>query len=135
MTPVFRYLNTGTLPDDQKEAAKVKRRACAYVILHGKLYRRGFSIPLLKCVDEGQVDYILNEIHEGINGQHIGGRSLARKALRAGFYWPTMQSDAKEHVKRCDKCQRHGDMHLAPPVELKTLSSPWPFAWWGMDLL
>ncbi|MCI60209.1 gypsy retrotransposon integrase-like protein, partial [Trifolium medium] len=26
-------------------------------------------------------------------------------------------------------------MHLAPPVELKTISSLWPFAWWGMDLL
>ncbi|PNX58048.1 gag-pol polyprotein, partial [Trifolium pratense] len=57
------------------------------------------------------------------------------KALRAGFYWPTMQADAKEHVKKCDKCQLHGDMHLAPPNELKTLSSPWPFSWWGMDLL
>ncbi|GAU18799.1 hypothetical protein TSUD_80880 [Trifolium subterraneum] len=66
---------------------------------------------------------------------HLGGRSLARKALRAGYYWPTMQQDAKEHVKKCDKCQRHGDMHLAPPHELKSLSSPWPFAWWGMDIL
>ncbi|MCI66261.1 hypothetical protein A2U01_0087519, partial [Trifolium medium] len=65
MTPVHQYLDTGMLPDDKKEAVKVKRRACAYVILDGKLYRRGFSTPLLKCVDEGQVDYILNEIHEG----------------------------------------------------------------------
>ncbi|MCI37769.1 hypothetical protein A2U01_0058995, partial [Trifolium medium] len=83
MTPVLHFLNIGKLPDDKKEVAKVKRRACAYVILDGKLYRRGFSIPLLKCVDEGQVDYILNEIYEGMNGQHIGGHSLARKALRA----------------------------------------------------
>ncbi|CAJ2674998.1 unnamed protein product [Trifolium pratense] len=135
MTPVFEFLNTGNLPLDKKEAAKVKRRACAYVILNGKMYRRGFSIPLLRCVEESEVASILGEIHEGINGQHIGGRSLARKALRAGFYWPTMQADAKEHVKKCDKCQRHGDMHLAPPNELRTLSSPWPFSWWGMDLL
>ncbi|GAU41698.1 hypothetical protein TSUD_94190 [Trifolium subterraneum] len=88
-----------------------------------------------KCADEATADYILREIHEGINSQHLGGRSLARKALRAGYYWPTMQHDAKEHVKKCDKCQRHGDMHLAPPHELKSLSSPWPFAWWGMDIL
>ncbi|CAJ2653138.1 unnamed protein product [Trifolium pratense] len=135
MTPVFEFLNTGNLPLDKKDAAKVKRRACAYVILNGKMYRRGFSIPLLRCVEESEVASILSEIHEGINGQHIGGRSLARKALRAGFYWPTMQADAKEHVKKCNKCQRHGDMHLAPPNELKTLSSPWPFSWWGMDLL
>ena len=36
---------------------------------------------------------------------------------------------------KCDKCQRHADMHLAPAHELKTLSSPWPFTWWGMDIL
>ncbi|CAJ2673122.1 unnamed protein product [Trifolium pratense] len=135
MTPVYSFLEHGTLPDDQKQAAIVRRRACSYVILDGKLYRRGFSIPLLKCVDEDTTDYILREVHEGINAQHLGGRSLARKALRAGYYWPTMQQDAKDHVKKCDKCQRHGDMHLAPPRELKSLSSPWPFAWWGMDLL
>ncbi|CAJ2652108.1 unnamed protein product [Trifolium pratense] len=135
MTPVYNFLEHGTLPDDQKQAAVVRRRACSYVILDGKLYRRGFSIPLLKCVDEDTADYILREVHEGINAQHLGGRSLARKALRAGYYWPTMQQDAKDHVKKCDKCQRHGDMHLAPPQELKSLSSPWPFAWWGMDLL
>ncbi|CAJ2645078.1 unnamed protein product [Trifolium pratense] len=135
MTLVYNFLEHGTLPDDQKQAAIVRRRACSYVILDGKLYRRGFSIPLLKCVDEDTADYILREVHEGINAQHLGGRSLARKALRAGYYWPTMQQDAKDHVKKCDKCQRHGDMHLAPPRELKSLSSPWPFAWWGMDLL
>ncbi|MCI35165.1 hypothetical protein A2U01_0056386, partial [Trifolium medium] len=133
--PVYNFLANGTLPDNQKEAAIIRRRACAYVILDGKLYRRGFSIPLLKCVDEETVDYILREVHEGINAQHLGGRSLARKALRAGYYWPTMQQDSKDQVKKCDKCQRHGDMHLAPPHELKSLSSPWPFAWWGMDIL
>ncbi|GAU44722.1 hypothetical protein TSUD_88060 [Trifolium subterraneum] len=135
MTPVYNYLAHGTLPNDEKEAATVKRRVCSYTLLDNKLYRRGFSIPLLKCADEATADYILREIHEGINSQHLGGRSLARKALRAGYYWPTMQQDAKEHMKNCDKCQRHGDMHLAPPHELKSLSSPWPFAWWGMDIL
>ncbi|KAK2356969.1 hypothetical protein QL285_094283 [Trifolium repens] len=135
MTPVYNFLANDTLPSDQKEAAIIKRRACAYVLLDGTLYRRGFSIPLLKCIEEDKVDYILREIHEGINSQHLGGRSLARKALRAGYYWPTMQQDSKEHVKKCDKCQRHADMHLAPPNELKSLSSPWPFAWWGMDIL
>ena len=27
------------------------------------------------------------------------------------------------------------DMHLAPPNELKSLSSLCPFAWWGLDLI
>ena len=46
-----------------------------------------------------------------------------------------MQQDAKGHVKKCDKCQKHTGMHLALPHELTTLSSPSPFAWWGMDIL
>ncbi|GAU37759.1 hypothetical protein TSUD_102760 [Trifolium subterraneum] len=135
MAPVYNFLKSNTLPADAKEATKIRKRACSYVLLDDKLYRRGFSIPLLKCVDETRVEFILQEIHEGINGQHIGGRSLARKALRAGYYWPTMQNDAKDHVLKYDKCQRHGNMHIAPANELKTLISPWPFAWWGMDIL
>ncbi|KAI5431737.1 hypothetical protein KIW84_035778 [Lathyrus oleraceus] len=100
MTPIYNYLTRDELPADPKEAAIVKRRACSYVLLEGKLYRRGFSIPLLKCVEEEKVPDVLGEIHRGINAQHLGGRSLARKALRAGYYWPTMQNDSKEHVKR-----------------------------------
>ncbi|MCI75126.1 hypothetical protein A2U01_0096393, partial [Trifolium medium] len=65
MTPVYNYLTNGTLPSDQKEAAVVRRSVCAYVILDSNLYIRGFSIPLLKCVEEDKVDYILREIHEG----------------------------------------------------------------------
>ncbi|GAU40531.1 hypothetical protein TSUD_366960 [Trifolium subterraneum] len=97
MSPVYNFLKSNTLPVDAKEAAKIQKRACSYVLLDDKLYRRGFSIPLLKCVEEARVEFILQEIHEGINGQHIGGRALARKALRAGYYWPTMQNDAKDH--------------------------------------
>ncbi|GAU34822.1 hypothetical protein TSUD_394480 [Trifolium subterraneum] len=133
MASVYNFLKSNTLPADTKEATKIRKRACSYVLLDDKLYRRGFSIPLLKCVEETRVEFILHEIHEGINGQHIGGRSLARKTLRAGYYWPTMQNDAKDHVLKCDKC--HGDMHLAPAHELKALISPWPFSWWGMDIL
>ncbi|GAU49243.1 hypothetical protein TSUD_382750 [Trifolium subterraneum] len=135
MSPVYNFLKSNILPADAKEATKIRKRACSYVLLDDKLYRRVFSIPLLKCVEETRIEFILQEIHEGINGQHIGGRSLARKALRAGYYWPTMQNDAKDHVLKCEKCQRHGDMHIAPANKLKTLISPWPFAWWGMDIL
>ena len=45
MTPVYKYLVDGTIPDDPKEPAVVRRRAFSYVILEDKLYRRGFSIP------------------------------------------------------------------------------------------
>ena len=42
MTPVYNYLTTGELPSDQKEAGIVRRKACSYVLVEGRLYIRGF---------------------------------------------------------------------------------------------
>ena len=51
MTPVYNYLAKDELPSDPKEASIVRRRVCSYVLVENKLYRRGFSIPLLKCLE------------------------------------------------------------------------------------
>ncbi|XP_057760837.1 uncharacterized protein LOC130981250 [Arachis stenosperma] len=39
----------------------------------------------------------MEETHEGICGTHIGGRSLATKVLRAGYYWLTLRKDCLEN--------------------------------------
>lgn len=46
-----------------------------------------------------------------------------------------MQKDAKDHVQKCDSFQCLDDMHLAPPHELQSISSLWPYAWWGIYIL
>ncbi|RDX98564.1 hypothetical protein CR513_18505, partial [Mucuna pruriens] len=46
-----------------------------------------------------------------ICGTHIGGRVLAGKIARVGYYWPTLKADCMNYVKRCDKCQRFADSH------------------------
>ncbi|XP_061348929.1 uncharacterized protein LOC133294291 [Gastrolobium bilobum] len=135
ITPISNYLSEGTLPVDQTEAKRIKRKCAHFCMMPGRLYKRGCSTPLLKCLNPSDVGYVLEEIHEVINGHHMGGYSLAKKALRSGFYWPTMEHDAHEHVKAYDKCQRLADIHKAPPEELTVITSPWPFYKWGMDLL
>ena len=57
------------------------------------------------------------------------------KALRQGYYWPTMQRDALDYVRKCDKCQRFATVPHAPPEMLTSMTSPWPFAVWGIDLI
>ncbi|CAL8088949.1 unnamed protein product [Prunus armeniaca] len=49
-------------------------------------------------------DYILREIHEGACGDHSGSPSLAFKAIRQGYYWPTLHADATQIVQKCDPC-------------------------------
>ena len=46
-----------------------------------------------------------------------------------------MQVDAAEIVKRCDKCQRYGNVQQLPAERLTTIASPWPFAQWGIDIV
>ena len=91
MTPIVSFLQDGHLPQNPDEARKIKKRAARFTILNDVLYKRGFSMPYLKCVDDDEAKYILEEIHEGICGDHAGPRSLISKAIRTGYFLPTMQ--------------------------------------------
>ncbi|MCI47890.1 hypothetical protein A2U01_0069132, partial [Trifolium medium] len=90
---------------------------------------------MLLCASDQEAKRILEEIHGGSCGSHIGARSLAGKIIRAGFFWPTLHDDAARYVRSCDKCQRHADLHHAPREPLKSVLSPWPFFMWGVDIL
>ncbi|XP_072084713.1 uncharacterized protein [Arachis hypogaea] len=97
--------------------------------------RRGYSRPLLKCLDRTEADLVLSEAHEGICGIHCGARSLAQKVLRAGFYWPTIWDDSRQKVRTCDKCQKHSPMINVPAEQLHQSEVSWPFNRWGIDIL
>ena len=72
---------------------------------------------------------------EGICESHTWGRSLSHKTLTQGYWWPNMQMEAQEYVKKCDQCQRFApNIHQSKGV-LNPLSSPWPFAQWGLDII
>ena len=92
-------------------------------------------MPYLKCIDEEEAKYILKEIHEGVYGDHAGPRSLVSKVIRTGYFWSTMQVDARELIKKCDKCQRFGNVQRLPAEKLMMISFPWPFTQWGIDIV
>ena len=135
MTPILSFLQDGWLPQDVEEARKVRKRATRFTILNDTLYKRGFSMPYLRCVNEEEAKYVLKEIHEGICRDHVGPRSLINKVIQTGYFWPTLQKDVKEFVKKCDKCQRFGNVQRIPSEKLTTISSPWSFAQWGLDII
>ncbi|RDX88936.1 Tf2-11, partial [Mucuna pruriens] len=135
MNPIIEYLKNGKLLEDSADSLKIQKEASKYTLIEQRLYRRGFSYPLLRCVDNDEVLYIIQEVHEGICGTHIGGRALVGKIARAGYYWPTLKTDCMDYVKKCDKCQKFADVHQAPPEQLHVVASPWPFHKWGIDIL
>uniref|UniRef100_A0A2N9GHZ5 RNA-directed DNA polymerase n=1 Tax=Fagus sylvatica TaxID=28930 RepID=A0A2N9GHZ5_FAGSY len=136
MSPILAYLKDDILPTDRKEADRIRRIAPRYwVSKEGNLYRRSFTGPYLRCVHPDTVQNLLWEIHEGVCGGHTGGRSLAHRAIGQGYWWPYMQKDAAQYVKKCDKCQRFAPSIHQPAASLNPIASPWPFSQWGLDIV
>ncbi|GKV42983.1 hypothetical protein SLEP1_g50332 [Rubroshorea leprosula] len=107
-TPLINYLQSGQLPEDQSAARLVKRRAAHFTLLDNQLYKRAASMPLLRYLTPYEAEYAVREVHEG---------------------------DALNYVKKCPTCQFNADDIHMPGEMLSSLTSPWPFAQWGVDLL
>nr|GEZ62471.1 reverse transcriptase domain-containing protein [Tanacetum cinerariifolium] len=66
MTPIIEFISKGTLPHEQKDARRIWHKAQRFKLRDGILYR-----------------------------MHSGPRSVVARALRSGYYWPTMHRDAR----------------------------------------
>jgi hypothetical protein len=60
---------------------------------------------------------------------------LAHKEMRGGYYWPIMNKDSVKMVQKCEKCQRFAQVMKNPPEKLSLITSPLPFAKWGVDIV
>jgi 2-oxo-4-hydroxy-4-carboxy--5-ureidoimidazoline (OHCU) decarboxylase len=58
-----------------------KARAAQFTLINETLYKRGFMLPLLKCVSKEEGEYILRQIHERVCGNHSMARVLVHKAV------------------------------------------------------
>ena len=105
MDPIRIYLATRELPNDRGKAHKVQIQSAKFSMVDGHLYKRSLSRPYLMCLTPEQGQYVLAELHEGIFGNHLGGRTLVHRAHTQGYYRPTIKSDAVDYVKKRDSCQ------------------------------
>ncbi|XP_075645518.1 uncharacterized protein LOC142616581 [Castanea sativa] len=75
---IINFLSKDRTSEDEKEAARVRRTTARYWLsTDRKLYRRSFEGPYLQCLRLDQAKELLGELHEGVCGSHVGGRSLA----------------------------------------------------------
>ena len=82
MNPIIEFLAEDRVPDDESETNKVRRVASRYWLsADRKLYRRSFGGPYLLCLHPRKVNELLAELHEGVCGSHVGGRSLVHRAM------------------------------------------------------
>jgi len=92
-------------------------------------------VPLLKCLSEEEAAYVMNEVHNGVCGMHTSRRTMKARILRAGYYGLTMEQDCEVMIRKCKGCQAHGNDVKRAPTKLHSLTAPWPFAQWDMDIV
>ena len=91
MDSIIQFLREDTLPEERIEAGKVQRKAIRFWLSENqKLYKRSFLGPYLLCIHPEMIESLLEELHEGICGSHISGRSLAHRAITQDYWWLNM---------------------------------------------
>ena len=103
MDSILLFLKEDVLPEDKSEVEKVRRKAPWFWLSEDQqLYKRSFFGPYLLCIHPEVVELLLEELHEGIYASHTRGSSLSHRALTQGYWWPNMQKEAQEYMKKCD---------------------------------
>ncbi|XP_031387172.1 uncharacterized protein LOC116200463 [Punica granatum] len=94
------FLQTGQYPPfaDRRDRKTFRRLAVHYILSGETLYRRSFDVTLLRYIDIHEARRLMEEVHGGSCGPHINGLMLAKKLMRLGYYWSTMETDCVKHV-------------------------------------
>nr|GEX55677.1 reverse transcriptase domain-containing protein [Tanacetum cinerariifolium] len=106
----FAHLSKHVLVEELKEKSIDEKEVLAVLEEEGRTWMTSVYKYLAEGIlsDEKKkarvVNYILREIHEGSCSMHAGPRSMMAKALRSGYYWPTMHMNARM-MRECNDCQ------------------------------
>ncbi|KAL0457986.1 UNVERIFIED_CONTAM: hypothetical protein Slati_0425800 [Sesamum latifolium] len=132
--PLLNYLEKDVLPPDEKEPSRLKHRAAKFAVLNGILYKCSFSHPFLRCLSREESRDILQEIRGRLRFSY-SRMDFSHKALRAGYFWPTLKKDAISWARGCKQCQQHAPLIHIPVESLRALSSPCHFSQLGIDIV
>jgi hypothetical protein len=71
-TEIVFFLQGNYLSDDEVYNKRMEARTRPYVIIEGELYKHRVCSPLLKCLSITEGQELMEEIHAGLCGAHIG---------------------------------------------------------------
>ncbi|KAJ3686766.1 hypothetical protein LUZ61_015930 [Rhynchospora tenuis] len=121
-SPIWMYLAEGILPQDKNLARKIKRWSLEFTIIEDELCKKGYHHPWLTCVGKVKATELLSETHKGICGSHQGPRTLGKRIMRQGYYWPTLRKDAEDLAKGNLKFIVVAVEYFTKWIEVKALS-------------
>ncbi|XP_059315782.1 uncharacterized protein LOC132066494 [Lycium ferocissimum] len=76
----------------------IRKLANGFFLHKNVLYKRTPDLGLLRYVDSFKATKLIEEVHAGTCGPHMNGFLLAKKILRTGYYWMTMENDCSKFI-------------------------------------
>ncbi|XP_016513924.1 uncharacterized protein LOC107830787 [Nicotiana tabacum] len=103
---IKKFLATREYPENATNGQKqaLRRLANHFFLNREIMYKRTPDIGLLRCVDVAEVVGLLEEIHGGTFVSHMNEFTFAKKILRSGYFWMTMESHSIHYVQKCHQC-------------------------------
>jgi hypothetical protein len=99
-----------------------KKKIIRYSRLHlwddPYLYRVCADDLLRRCIPAIETWKILECCHSSPYGGHYAAYRTNAKVWQSGFCWPTMYDDTKSFVRRCNRCQKHGNINARDAMPL-----------------
>ncbi len=112
------YLLNKSLPTNKTLAQLVHRMSQECFVLNGVIWHRlgaNHQHRSVLLVPQHLIPDILHEAHGHFLAGHFG-ISKTKEQLLQSYYWPNMESDISEHLRRCNKCQTAKSGRTAPEL-------------------
>ncbi|GKD46019.1 putative nucleotidyltransferase, ribonuclease H, partial [Tanacetum coccineum] len=88
-----------------------------------------------RCLAGSETLEIMAHCHSGPTGGHHSANVTAKKVYKSEFYWPSVFKDANEYVRRCDACQRSGNISSRNEMPQNNIQVCEVFDVWGLDFM
>eukprot|EP00795_Rhopilema_esculentum_P005390 gene5390-558_t len=135
----IRFLTHNSKPEDKNLAVKFEREKDQHFIAEdGCVFRRfrgkqGRTKKQL-IVPKTMVGQLLVKFHDNPLSGHPGFFRTYRK-IQMSYFWPTMKSDIKRHVRHCKDCARFKSTKPATKTPLKSIETERPLQIVAMDFV
>ena len=142
---LFDYLESNTLPSDDKQAATIRSISTDYIVQDGRLWP--ISTPVLSArrtrrepleqhlvVPASLRADILRECHDSSLAGHFG---VARtfENVRRRYHWQGMYADVQNWVQSCLRCASRKSARQAPAGQLQPIAVGDAWETVGVDIL
>ncbi|GJR58008.1 reverse transcriptase domain-containing protein [Tanacetum coccineum] len=99
-----------------------------------------FQNPHMEVLTERKItdnfsDDLIMGLKSKFNNDEPCDNVTAKKGYESGFYWTSVFKDANEYVRRCDACQRSGNISSRNEMPQNNIQVCEVFDIWGLDFI